>query len=513
MELNRAVRGCQFYPDAHPQLKEMLERSLRSWRGNLESYGALDLEVRRGNFRLLGSKLAIGKGTLDELAREFALRGIRRIRAEREYPDEAFNGLLDLLTSDAESIREQGGASQWLEKRRVLGLQINEINLHKHLEEPSPVAAPAAADAEVGGMESVPGLLASLFSNPSEAAENQPNDSLRELLGFLDAPQSDDAYTRRMQTLVEHVRALCEPSKLCRTRFDVLSVLAHHVGEAATRSAIQRHAAQSTIAELCPHPVLLDLIAHAFCAENEEEASARAILLALREHCAAAVLESIEQEHNPQQREQLQNFLMDLRDAAIPALTQALRHGSSSQIRIAIRIAGLMGIRSAVPQIVTLLENEQEDVYKEATYALVRIGDERAFLGLCEALHSPRREISSLAIFGLGAWGKQEALSPLLSELHEALSRAPIERIQELLRAIGRLEQPAAIPELTRLLKKRSFLRKRRLLDIQLAAVAALGRISGEEAQWALMEASQHRKKEIRQAAEQALRHEAMGEL
>jgi len=513
MELNRAVRGCQFYPDAHPQLKEMLERSLRSWRGNLESYGALDLEVRRGNFRLLGSKLAIGKGTLDELAREFALRGIRRIRAEREYPDEAFNGLLDLLTSDAESIREQGGASQWLDKRRVLGLQINEINLHKYLEDPSPVEAPSGADAEVGVTENVPGILASLLSTPSESAETPPEEALRELLGFLDAPQNDDAYTRLMQGLVERVQALCEQAKLCRTRFDVLSVLARHVGEAATRSAIQRHTALSTLAELCPRTILHDLISHAFCAEGEEESSARTILLALREHCATAVLESIEQEHNPQQREQLQNFLMGLRDAAIPALTHALRHGSVTQVRIAIRIAGLMGVRSTVPQIVALLENEQEDVYKEATYALVRIGDDHAFLGLCEALRSPRREISSLAIFGLGAWGKQEALSPLLKELREALPRAPIERIQELLRAIGRLEQPAAIPELTRLLKKRSLLRKRRLLEVQLAAVSALGRISGEEAQWALMEASQHRKKEIRQAAEQALRYETMGEL
>ena len=81
VELGRALKAWRFYPADHPARVDLLDRASRAWQGELER-GPLDLEIRRGCFWLAGSDAAVGRGHLDDLARQFTVRAIRRLQDE-----------------------------------------------------------------------------------------------------------------------------------------------------------------------------------------------------------------------------------------------------------------------------------------------------------------------------------------------------------------------------------------------------------------------------------------------
>src|SRR5690606_24181192 len=121
-----------------------------------------------------------------------------------------------------------------------------------------------------------------------------------------------------------------------------------------------------------------------------------------------------------------------------------------------------------------LLSGESE-VAREAARALVRVGDVSSLDVLAEALHSVRPEVSALAAFSLGATGRVLAVAPLQDALARALGRGDLALAREVVRALGRLARPEAAPALLTVLERRGFFARRRLREVQLAAVAALG--------------------------------------
>jgi HEAT repeat protein len=516
MELSRALKGYQFYPDGHPQLKETLERSLRSWQSNLENFGPLELDVQRGCFRLTGSKMPFGKGTLDDLSREFAIRGIRRIRAEAELASESFQGLMELLRVESDILLEGGGAGQWLIENQVPGLTLNEADLPHPLSEGADTegdeSEPDALDPELNASPLVADLRAG--QGPEEVAAEEddmdcpverPSDSeVEELLEFLDACRDDAPYEKLVDRLFVHFEG-ADLSYIGRDRYKSLYTFQRHINEAGSRSAAQRGIARQSLQRLCPESITHELIQHSFTQPDGTRTDPASILLELRERCARELIAAIDQEKSPARREQIQEFLTGLGQAIIPDLKSILKQGSPSHVRIAARTAGLLQAESAVPALCNLLQGKRDDMCKEAVHALVRIGGREALTALTGGLNNSQPNIASISAFGLGLWETPEALNPLRIRLRKAVDNAPTEVVLDLLRAIGKIGRTEASGDLTEILHRRSILQRARLKEIQLGAVAALSKIPSEGAQHALQEASHSGYGEIRKAAKQAL--------
>src|SRR3990172_4538171 len=78
VELGRALKARRFYPEGDRRLAELLQRGWRAPRAELERSGPLEIEIREGGVRFAGASL--GRGVLDELARELAARDVGRLR-------------------------------------------------------------------------------------------------------------------------------------------------------------------------------------------------------------------------------------------------------------------------------------------------------------------------------------------------------------------------------------------------------------------------------------------------
>jgi HEAT repeat protein len=144
-------------------------------------------------------------------------------------------------------------------------------------------------------------------------------------------------------------------------------------------------------------------------------------------------------------------------------------------------------------------------MYKEAVHALVRIGGSEALHALANGLTSTQPKIASISAFGLGLWGSPEALAPLRARLRNIIDSAPAENVLDLIRAIGKIGRAEASSDLAEILYRRTFFRRKRLVEIQLGAVAALAKIPSEGAQQALKAASRRGNGNVKKAAQDAL--------
>jgi len=77
-------------------------------------------------------------------------------------------------------------------------------------------------------------------------------------------------------------------------------------------------------------------------------------------------------------------------------------------------VVGQLGVRNAVPSLVSRLGDDVRDVRRAAAVALGRIGDERALDGLMGALNDSDGHVRKSVVTALASLGRKEAFKPLL---------------------------------------------------------------------------------------------------
>jgi hypothetical protein len=512
VELGRCLRGLQFYPEGHPARRELLDRGLRAWRSELERGGPIDLEIRRGALWLAGTDVAVGRGRFDDLARSFVVRAVRRIRFDAALDAGSFGAFLEVLSTDPEVLREDGGFERALFRVPRQGVQVNEIDYGAALagdraegEDTEPDVPVRGEIDEAPAAPSLP-LGVALEANPLEAApvESRGEDLLA-VLRDLDAASDDSVY----RTLA--IQAVSIASDLARDGlldegYRALLVFASHAGDEGKRSWSQREAAQESLERLATEGSLGDLANRACAAGTEASLRATELLLMVGGRAAPTLIDQLAMEAEPERRKRLTSVLIAMGDETAPALADAVAHGGGRRSRVALRLAGETQNPRLVPELrQTLLEGEGEGV-REAARALVRIGDVTALEALVDALHSPRSEVAGLAAYSLGTTGRALCLPPLAEALGRALRSDQLELAREVVRGIGRLGRPDGVPPLVGVLVRRGWRQRRSLRELKLAAIAGLAHLPGREAYEALTRAARARDAHLREAAARALR-------
>jgi HEAT repeat protein len=110
------------------------------------------------------------------------------------------------------------------------------------------------------------------------------------------------------------------------------------------------------------------------------------------------------------------------------------------------------------------------------------VGDERALDALEAGLESPHEDVSSMCAWCLGATGRAEAARALTGALQRARRARRLHLAGAVIRSLGRLGREDPVPELRRILARRSLFRRRELHDLKLQALDALAKLPGEEA-------------------------------
>ncbi len=538
VELGRLLKARQFYPDRHPLLRDAFVRGFQVFEAEVRRGGPLELDIRQGCFRLAGEP--IGRGRVDELAQELVQRAVRALRFDGTLTPAALEQFIGVLAMEPQQLERSGGFVKALYADPCSGVAVNEIDYAAALAQAG--ASPAQEGQEITGEMDGPGGPGSgpdggadayagdagdgntaalgLLGEPPKAELLEPiqqleqapldaisgddrADELIALLRDLDSAREDAQYRDLSREAAVRGAALADDG-LEDEGYRAILVLASHAADRA-RTEASRAMALECLRELARGRRLDALIERACDPGEGVSLRAAQVILQLGETVVSPLLRRVETEPDLDRRGQLLGILIALGDATTPDLCAAMHSGDRRRAGVAVRLAGEMQNAGTVGELTALLGHPDADLRREAAKALVRVGSPDAIEALAGALRSPHEDMPGHAAFCLGVAGGTRALEVLLSTARREGGSETLDLAREAVRGLGRMGRHEAVPVLVEILERRSFLRRRRLRELHLAAVAALAKLPGEAARTALETAARRGDSEVREAARHAL--------
>ncbi len=523
LELGRASKGWAFYPPEHPARAELLDRTFRAWQSELRRGGPLELSIRRGAFWLPGAESPLTTRA-DDTARQLYLRSVRRVIFDAELDPATLVGFLDVLTMEPDMLSLSGGFEAVLYTAPRHGIQVNEADWRALLEQPRmddtlEVDDEGLADAaQIGlgeGQEET--AVDGAAVQAAEAADTEePVDpalvrrhELDSILAQIDDCSDDLAY----RDLARHLAALAEQMSASGEMdgaFQILVTLSRHASDDAKRSFSQRESAIGFLGQIAHGAALEHLIDRAVDATIASSLEATTALRELGPQVAPILLDRLEHEGDPERRGRLSGVLIAMGEDAVPALVEALTHGSTRRMRVSLRLAGETQNPRLVECLREALLSGEKAIARDAAQALVRVGDLSSLDVLTEALQSSRPDVAAMAAYSLGATGRALALAPLRDALACALDGGDLPLAREVVRGLGRTGRPEAVPALVSVLDRGTWRRRKQLRDVKLTAISALAHLRGADAEAALTRLVRSRDARLREAATAALRRQTL---
>ncbi|MDJ0789268.1 MAG: HEAT repeat domain-containing protein [Myxococcota bacterium] len=360
----------------------------------------------------------------------------------------------------------------------------------------------AREDLFAAPLETVPADYGAVEAAPLERGIRDGRSAeLVDVLRELDACEGDAEYAdlaRRAFNLAER----CQHEGRDDDTYRVMLVFSDHAADIAKRGEQASRVATQFLTALAAEQGRTLLIERACAPSNAKGVRASRILLQLGSEAAADLLRAAETEPDDERRAQLLGILIALGEHALPELLTALDGEEPGRLRLAARIVGDIQSPDAVPKLAALLERPEQVVREEAAKSLVRVGSPRAIDALIRSLRSRTPGMAALAVYCLSATGNPKAVGPLVATLEDAVRGGRIEVAREVVRALGRLGRAEATAPLAALLTKRSLFGGKKLRELKLAAIQALGNLPGDEAVGTLAEAASSRDSQIAKAAQ-----------
>jgi HEAT repeat protein len=186
-------------------------------------------------------------------------------------------------------------------------------------------------------------------------------------------------------------------------------------------------------------------------------------------------------------------------------LVPLLRHRKWYVVRNAAELIGEMGMQSAVANLAECLEHEDDRVRKAVALALTKIGSASTSEPRRRALRDKSPEVRVQGAVGVGLGGRRT--TGLAMPIAVALQEEEDDTVRrELILALGRIGTPDAVQALIKIVQPAGFLFGRKPAGLRLAAVEAL-RLAGTAPALGTLEGlSDDGDKQVRAAAQSAVK-------
>jgi HEAT repeat protein len=325
--------------------------------------------------------------------------------------------------------------------------------------------------------------------------------SVQELFGVLDAAKTPDASTKALDDLVslaDHSARIGKPAAVGDILYGVVQrepKLPDGEVKRAHVLAIRRMS----------KPALLRAVGTLIPKKPERKQHYFEILARTGEEGAEALIEQISQAQTSDDRKTLFEVLGELPDA-VPALVRMLGDSRWFVVRNAADLLGEMVATRAEDALVALLRHSDDRVRRSATNALLKLGTPNAFRGIYEAVSDTSPEVRMQAAVAL-ATKKDGRTSQTLIRAIEDEGDADVQLA--MIAALGRVATPEAVQKLVKMAEPEGRLFRKKATNIRVAAVQALGDAKTAAALTALKELVGDKEKDVRETATRALAHAA----
>jgi hypothetical protein len=218
----------------------------------------------------------------------------------------------------------------------------------------------------------------------------------------------------------------------------------------------------------------------------------------LDEEAAVALSGALAEADDRSARRNLVDGLVAMGEEGLKQAELMVQEGNDwGVVRNGVVILGELGGERAVAQLMDTVQHHKAQVRRETIAALARIGGEGAILLLMGRLEDEDDGVRATAARALGNLGSERVVKTLLARLDQEDSE---EALQEILRALGQLGDPGAVPAI----EKRavgSFLRRKASPAVRVAAYRALSLIGTPHAKKLIADATEDKDAEVRALA------------
>jgi HEAT repeat protein len=226
------------------------------------------------------------------------------------------------------------------------------------------------------------------------------------------------------------------------------------------------------------------------------------VCVSLGESLVRPLAEVLASEQRSRTRERLTEILIAFGAVGRREVEQLKNSANPAVRRTAIYLLREFGGSDALPELTELLDDAEPVVQREAVRAILKIGTDRGYRVLEQALVGGTRGAREAIMQALGS-PREERAAPLLAYILEHVShRGDLSWVYErALELLSQLREPRSIPALRAALYRGEWWTPTRTAQLRRHAAAALARIDTAEARAVLTDAAANGPRSARAAA------------
>jgi len=503
--LVKLIKAVQYYPPAHPTLRETLHETARSIAVLIPGDDEFICSVRKDGFYLNDKPVGHRNAIVAKLAPYLFARRINHLMFLPGLDINDLQAFARCLTMEAIEVQRMGGIHELLVKARVSTIWVNMVEpaqymeLKKEIEEQK---AKFAGDQQEDETEDHGGAA-------PETEFTEEERGLEKVLRELQKEAVDQRFRYLLQELIPHVHLnLTETARpLVLETLAFLADTAEDTDISGTRREYCLHA----LSELASEDVL-DYLVTILGSRTSWDALREAVVKALVSLKGKVVvwrlMDHLAEESDGQVRKSLAEVLIRQGTSALPVLIEYLEDERWFVVRNAVAILGEIRRDEATDALKLALAHRDVRVRRETIRALTRIGGTNAIGILLKTVAGDDPEMGRQALLSLGAMKVTSAV-PTLINLVRSMNNSPktVSTKKDAIKALGDIGSAEATTALIEILQKRSFWRRSITDEVRACAAQALAAIGGDDAINVLEQVVDDKAEDVARSAARALKH------
>lgn len=250
-------------------------------------------------------------------------------------------------------------------------------------------------------------------------------------------------------------------------------------------------------------PALLRAVATLIPKRPERKQFCYEVLARTGEDGADAVIEQVGQAQTTEDRKALLDVLGQL-ESAVPALVRMLGDSRWFVARNAADLLGEMVATDAEDALVAMLRHSDDRVRRSATNALLRLGTPNALKSIYDAVSDVSPEVRMQAAAAISTRKDAKSSTTLIRAIEDEHDND----VQlAMIAALGKVATPEAVQKLVKMAEPEGRLFRKKTTGLRVAAVQALGEAKTPAALTALKGLADDKEREVRDTASRALAH------
>jgi len=481
--LAKAIKALNFYPPEHPLREETLSAAFIQLNCLVREEELILLWSRDGCAVADQSDLKSSSATAKALAREMLTRKLQRLIILPRFSRPDLKAFLAIIAADAATVYAAGGIETEMLRSGITTIGANEVDL-------SVLKGMQAEEADIAEDDAVlPGGTdeEEQAETVDEGEEEEPLDikfsllGMDILLGMLRAEKKEPQFLQVAREVIDAAEELKrqEAFEELLPAIEVLLDLHAEEQRPATQKEFIRYALEQ-ISGGAMTAYLLDRIEER-AAENE--ALLDRLCVVIGHSLAYPLIQRLCVAESLHARKAIAIALTRSGVAALPALLPMLKDERWYVVRNMVTILGEIGSVDALSSLQMVARHPEPKVRKEIIKALLKINSQGAEHTLISLIDDEDEDVAWQAIYSLGTIRSKAALRPLLDIVTNSdafLKDLALKK--NALAALGRIGDRQATAVLLDIIGTRGWLAPGRWQELKIAAAAALGQLGDETA-------------------------------